>query len=87
MKHLPIYGFGIGGYRSFSGAPQIIGPFKKVNIFIGETTAENPTFSALSGMCISQSQSEKVAVKSLSGSDVPQGVSKEFRSDNAPHNG
>jgi hypothetical protein len=39
MENLPIFGFGIGGYRSFSGYPQLLGPFKKINVFIGENNS------------------------------------------------
>ncbi|NOU06589.1 MAG: ATP-binding protein [Hyphomicrobiaceae bacterium] len=36
MTYLPIFGFGIVGYRSFFGEPQLVGPCGHVNIFIGE---------------------------------------------------
>lgn len=39
MTSYPIYGFGISGYRSFSGEAQMLGPFKKINIFIGENNS------------------------------------------------
>lgn len=39
MSKFPILGFGITGHRSFKGEPQLLGPFKQINIFIGENNA------------------------------------------------
>jgi len=73
MKHLPIYGFGIGGYRSFSGAPQIMGPFKKVNIFIGENNSGKSNILRFIRDVYQPVAARNGRVKPLSGSDVPQG--------------
>src|SRR5580704_462258 len=32
-------GFAIGGYRSFGGNVQLIGPFEKINLFIGSNNS------------------------------------------------
>jgi len=39
MSTLPIKGFSIGQFRSFSGGEQFVGPFQKINVLIGENNS------------------------------------------------
>ena len=73
MRAQPIYGFGIGGYKSFSGAPQLVGPFKKINIFIGENNSGKSNVLRFIRDVYHPIASKQSSVKPVSGTSLPQG--------------
>ena len=73
MKAQPIHGFGIGGYKSFSGEPQLVGPFKKINIFIGENNSGKSNVLRFIRDVYRPIASKQSTLKPISGTSLPQG--------------